>query len=1047
MCLALVIGDIMTPKMKITVGKKRASNVVSKLKEGYLAKKRRESRQFAPEGSQYYQPPPYYPPQKKGESKEEKEKKKKELEMEKGGKGIEISGISETAVSVPLAEGTHDHKEDISVSYNLVPRSPKRGETVYAYASIKWNPRLGEAVYYVVEPKITKGDLDTVESVKRFLEEKLDVDFIKLGDVKGKQLLSGEVQKILGTMPEIPETKKGSLNYYIERDIVGLGRIEALMNDPNIEDISCDGLNIPIYVYHRDPKIGSLKTNVMFKDDDELNTFVTKIAQKCKKSISISEPLLDATLPDGSRIQATLGTDIARRGSNFTIRKFTEQPLTPTHMIKYGTLDPMQLAYLWLAIENGMSILISGGTATGKTSLLNALSLFIRPNLKIVSIEDTAELRLPHPHWIPEVARTPLSMKGSKGEVTLFDLLKSSLRQRPDYIIMGEVRGKEAFVLFQQMASIPGYEKVRVLNDDHLKSIGIGELKDNKTYRLPTADLDSRKIEISRLKMRVEHPPTKTLYKITTKTGREVITTGNHSVFTYSKNIEPVVVDELKEGSNIIIPAELPCGFNDVEYLDMMELLPDIRVYSPTLIKKASKKIGFEKASRITGYACISHYYGVNNCALPAEKFIKLMKEADISYKSDRIEVRFDRRSELHPAKLKITPEFLRFLGYFISEGSINRAHKNNSVSLYNNNKEILDDMRKCIESVTGKGTRERETKGYGRSTELTFSHKTIFELLRRFCYSGNMKKVPEFIFGLSKKKIGHFLSGLYSGDAQLKRDSFTYYTISRELANDVTGLLLTLGIVTKIRKRDREGRKNIDYELVFYRKDYMDEFLKYVNPVGKKFGLKEHGRSDPNVMGDLYVDAVKKIEKMVYRKNVPIFDLSVPGTQNFIGGFGGVLLHNTGHPSLATMHAASVGQLIDRLTTPPISLPPSLLENINIIVFLVLSRLKDRYVRRSNSVMEITGIKDQLPVTRQIFKWKPAEDSYQSIEKSSVLHTISLKQGLSVDAVKDELIRRRSILEWMLNREIYNYKDVARVISVYYANPKRIMDLVSSRA
>jgi flagellar protein FlaI len=148
-----------------------------------------------------------------------------------------------------------------------------------------------------------------------------------------------------------------------------------------------------------------------------------------------------------------MGTDIARRGSNFTIRKFTFYPLTPAHMMHYGTVDSLQLAYLWLAIENGKSILISGGTATGKTSLLNALSLFIRPNMKILSIEDTPELRLPHIHWVPEVARSPISVKGEMGKVTLFDLLKSSLRQRPDYLVVGEVRGREAFVLFQQIAT------------------------------------------------------------------------------------------------------------------------------------------------------------------------------------------------------------------------------------------------------------------------------------------------------------------------------------------------------------------------------------------------------------------------------------------------------------------------------------------------------------------------------------------------------------------------------------------------------------------
>jgi flagellar protein FlaI len=444
--------------------------------------------------------------------------------------------------------------------------------------------------------------MDVIAITKRILEEKLDVDFYKIGQIKAKALLRKEVRRILDLNPSLTEGKKTILTYYIERDIIGLGSIEPLMNDSNIEDISCDGIGIPIYVYHRNPRIGSLATNVTFGTEEELNSFVIKLSQRCRKTISIAEPLIDASLPDGSRVQATLGTDIARRGSNFTIRKFTEEPLTPSHMLAYGTMDSTQMAYLWLAVENGQSVLISGGTATGKTSLLNALSLFIRPNLKIVSIEDTPELRLPHPHWIPEVARSALSIKGNVGEVTLFDLLKSSLRQRPDYIVMGEVRGKEAFVLFQQMA---------------------------------------------------------------------------------------------------------------------------------------------------------------------------------------------------------------------------------------------------------------------------------------------------------------------------------------------------------------------------------------------------------------------------------------------------------TGHASLATIHAASISQLIDRLTTPPISLPPTLIENVNILIFLVMSRYREKYVRRADSILEIRGMDGNIPKTSDIFRWDPMNDNFAVKSNSSVLSTIAMRQGMTDEAIAEELVRRRAILEWMVSQGIYDYREVSRVISSYYSDPQRIMSLV----
>ena len=251
------------------------------------------------------------------------------------------------------------------------------------------------------------------------------------------------------------------------RDFIGLEKIEPLLSDKNIEDISCDGTGIGLFVYHRNPLLGSLKTNVVFKGNDELDSFVNKLAERCGSTISVSKPLLDGTLPDGSRVQITLATDIARRGSNFTIRMFTEEPINPVSLLKFGTADIKALGYLWFLIENGMSLLISGGTATGKTSLLNALSLFIKPQMKIVSIEDTAELRLPHSHWLPEVART--SIATTVGEVDMFELLRESLRQRPDYIIVGEVRGREAYVLFQQIAV--GHPGLATIHADNMQKL------------------------------------------------------------------------------------------------------------------------------------------------------------------------------------------------------------------------------------------------------------------------------------------------------------------------------------------------------------------------------------------------------------------------------------------------------------------------------------------------------------------------------------------------------------------------------------------------
>jgi flagellar protein FlaI len=236
----------------------------------------------------------------------------------------------------------------------------------------------------------------------------------------------------------------------MNKEFLGQGLIDPIMHDKYIEDISCDVVNSILFVYHS--RFESMKTNLMFNNAEDLDSFVTKLAQRAGKYISIAEPMLDATMSDGSRIQMTLGQEVTAHGSTFTVRKFKDEPITPTDLIEWGTFSPLSIAFLWLAIETGKSAIMVGGTASGKTTALNAISLFIPPLAKIVSLEDTRELRLPHSNWIPSVTRASFDTDG-KGEIDMYELLKAALRQRPEYLLVGEVRGKEALTLFQAMST------------------------------------------------------------------------------------------------------------------------------------------------------------------------------------------------------------------------------------------------------------------------------------------------------------------------------------------------------------------------------------------------------------------------------------------------------------------------------------------------------------------------------------------------------------------------------------------------------------------
>ncbi|MDD1719380.1 MAG: type II/IV secretion system ATPase subunit, partial [Methanoregulaceae archaeon] len=248
-------------------------------------------------------------------------------------------------------------------------------------------------------------------------------------------------------VPGYPEERIPVLLYYLMRNLQGYGPVDPLMHDPGIEDISCNGPELPVYIYHT--RFGSIPTSVSFIPGD-LNRYILKLAQKADKQISIASPLLDAPLQDGSRVQMTYTDVVSSRGSSFTIRRFKKEPMTPVDLINYGTYSPEILAFIWLAVEHRKSMIVVGGTASGKTSTMNAISNFIPLTSKIVSLEDTREIQLPHRNWLPTKTRDTQG-SSTKGDIDLFSLLKASLRQRPEYIIVGEVRGGEAQTLFQAM--------------------------------------------------------------------------------------------------------------------------------------------------------------------------------------------------------------------------------------------------------------------------------------------------------------------------------------------------------------------------------------------------------------------------------------------------------------------------------------------------------------------------------------------------------------------------------------------------------------------
>lgn len=323
----------------------------------------------------------------------------------------------------------------------------------YCYINIVRDRRRGNIYYVIDEPKLSESDAASLQRLRDILNQVLT---LKPQDLQSKKAASKYLLKVCQEIMDsynfkVSQEDRGKLLYYIVRDNLGFGKIDALMHDQLIEDVSCDGVDVPLYIWHR--KYESISTGTKFDTARELDSFALRLAYMCGSHVSIAQPLLDATLPDGSRINLTYGSEVTRKGSTFTIRKFKVDPFTITDLVTYRSLSPEMAAFYWYAVENRVSILVAGGIAAGKTTLLNCLSMFIKPDLKVVSIEDTPELNLPHENWIPAATRTHFGLATETADVTLFDLLKASLRQRPDYIIVGEIRGEEAYTLFQAVST------------------------------------------------------------------------------------------------------------------------------------------------------------------------------------------------------------------------------------------------------------------------------------------------------------------------------------------------------------------------------------------------------------------------------------------------------------------------------------------------------------------------------------------------------------------------------------------------------------------
>jgi flagellar protein FlaI len=324
----------------------------------------------------------------------------------------------------------------------------------FAHVAIAQNPKTGEYKYILDELQLDPLERSVYNRILEILLAEIESPKEEILDPR--RFFADEAKKIvdkyrisLGWLPDVSWYK---ILYHAERDLVGFGQIDPLMRDPNIEDISCDGVTKPVYIWHRTYE--SIETNIEFQTDEDLDNMVVKLVHMAGKHVSSAFPIVDASLPGKHRLSVCYRREITPFGTAFTIRKFREDPYSIIDLINIGTFSEEMAAYFWLCLEHRASIMVLGGTAAGKTTALNALACLIKPGSKVITIEETAELNLPLENWVSLIARQSYGLGGdSTGEVALFDLVKTSMRHRPDILIVGEVRGQEAYVLFQALAT------------------------------------------------------------------------------------------------------------------------------------------------------------------------------------------------------------------------------------------------------------------------------------------------------------------------------------------------------------------------------------------------------------------------------------------------------------------------------------------------------------------------------------------------------------------------------------------------------------------
>lgn len=822
----------------------------------------------------------------------------------------------------------------------------------------------------------------------------------------------GVVTQILAE-PRLAE----GIRHYVLMEKTAHGAIEPLIRDPYIEDISCTGVG-PIFIVHK--VFESCVTNIEFRDERELDEFVVRLSIKCGRPVSFRNPIVDAQLPDGSRVNIVYGSDVSRRGSNFTIRKFSDKPISITQLVRWNVLSAEMAAYLWMLLESNMNVWFCGETASGKTTLLRAAAVFIRPTYKIVSIEDVPEIVVPHENWVSEVTKRSES---GVGGIELFDLLKAALRQRPNYIIVGEIRGSEAAVAFQAMQCV----------DDALLHTYRGPVRVSELYRVYAhlAEREGDGSELVRLPSGIRVP--------VTAPGRRDAWVGE--VVGMKRMEAPATVRvELPNGLSMRVTpnhrfvVRSGGGEKEVTAAELLELwrsgmrdvrlslrrpthpspdanLPIPRRYSVpanggTLSYLLGRLIGGDYLVREPGgYALVSRVRSGSEAGR-LEGLLGSTTDCELRFRTRSLKGSVKVLARGIPARLV---HWAASRGLLVGDGRAFWAVADPDAPL---RRDAL--VAGLVDALDGWGGRVSGPDPVRRALDLLWSIRELG------------------LAGSAEVRVG---SG-FSGAAELERAA----------AN--------LGI----RLRKAGGRSfsvSVEHGVDWEASGGSLEVLRHFRvPVGEwGWAVHELWRAGINVVsfreGDLVFllpspDWVR-VSDVSPSGPATVYDLVLEGGSYYMAGEGPVLpLMDTGHGVISTFHAGSVQKLIQRLVSDPINVPKTFIDNLNCVVLqsAVIHPQTGKLERRVLSFNEILGVDAESGGVNyvEVFSWNPVTDmhefrgegtSYLLEEKVARMRGIPRRE---IRRIYRELYTRAEFIRRLIGLGVYEYRDVFRAVAHAYS-------------